>query len=168
MKSRAQIFEELTKKAADTYRRKNADYGDSFVKVRDKYPNSVLIRLNDKLTRLETLIGREHEAQVNDESVDDTLIDLANYALMELTERLYEKQDVACDVAPCADYCTRQVVVHGFGQSAAPVAAPAAGSLVINVEETMVEQIARHVFKLLENKYGGELWDTFIAPQLKG
>ena len=36
MKSRAEIFKELTEKAADIYRRKNADYGDSFVKVRNK------------------------------------------------------------------------------------------------------------------------------------
>lgn len=92
MKSRAEIFDEITKKAADTYRRKNADYGDSFVKVRNKFPNSVLIRLNDKLNRLEMLIGRSQNAQVKDESIEDTLLDLANYALLELTERFYEKQ----------------------------------------------------------------------------
>lgn len=99
MKTRAEIFKELTEKAADTYRRKNADYGDSFVKVRNKFPDSVLVRLNDKLNRLEVLMGKKKKAEVKDESIEDTLLDLANYALMELTERLYEKQAVASDTA---------------------------------------------------------------------
>lgn len=99
MKTRAEIFKELTEKAADTYRRKNADYGDSFVKVRNKFPDSVLVRLNDKLNRLEVLMGKKKKAEVKDESIEDTLLDLANYALMELTERLYEKQAVASDAA---------------------------------------------------------------------
>lgn len=70
----------------DTYKAKNADYGDSFAMVREKYPNAILIRLNDKLNRLETLMNGV-EQHVNDESVDDTLLDLANYCIMELVER---------------------------------------------------------------------------------
>lgn len=105
MKTRAEIFKELTEKAADTYRRKNADYGDSFVKVRNKFPNSVLIRLNDKLNRLEMLMGNAKKAEVKDESIEDTLLDLANYALMELTERLYERQsaeqNTVCSTTAC-------------------------------------------------------------------
>ena len=92
MKTKPEIFAELTKKAADTYRDKNHDYGDSYAKVRQKFPNSVLIRLNDKLSRLEVLMGGEL-AQVKDENIDDTLLDLANYALMELTEREYERKE---------------------------------------------------------------------------
>ena len=69
----------------ETYKAKNADYGDSFELVRGKYPNAILIRLNDKLNRLETLMngGKQHV----DESIDDTLLDLANYCIMELVER---------------------------------------------------------------------------------
>ena len=69
----------------ETYKAKNADYGDSFALVRGKYPNAILIRLNDKLNRLETLMngGKQHV----DESIDDTLLDLANYCIMELVER---------------------------------------------------------------------------------
>ena len=72
----------------DTYKAKNADYGDSFAMVRNKYPNAILIRLNDKLNRLETLMNGV-EQHVQDESVDDTLLDLANYCIMELLERRY-------------------------------------------------------------------------------
>lgn len=70
----------------DTYKAKNADYGDSFAKVRNEYPNAILIRLNDKLSRLETLMNGA-EQHVQDESIDDTLLDLANYCIMELVER---------------------------------------------------------------------------------
>ncbi len=72
----------------ETYKAKNADYGNSFAQVREKYPNAILIRLNDKLNRLETLMNGA-EQQVNDESVEDTLLDLANYCIMELVERKY-------------------------------------------------------------------------------
>lgn len=67
------------------YKAKDADYGSSYKKTRIKYPMSVLIRLNDKLNRLETLFN--NDAKVADESIDDTLMDMAGYCLLELTER---------------------------------------------------------------------------------
>lgn len=70
----------------DTYCRKNHDYGDSFAQLRARYPQAVCIHLWEKLLRLDTLIGGE-KAQVKDESVRDTLVDLANYAIMEIVER---------------------------------------------------------------------------------
>lgn len=79
------IHKEICNNLHETYEAKNADYGDSFALVRGKYPNAILIRLNDKLNRLETLMngGKQHV----DESIDDTLLDLANYCIMELVER---------------------------------------------------------------------------------
>lgn len=38
-----------------TYKAKNSDYGDSFSKVRQEYPEAICIRLMDKLERLKTL-----------------------------------------------------------------------------------------------------------------
>lgn len=61
------------------YRQKNHDYGDSF-----------LVRLMDKLERLKTLLGKGEQAQVVDESIYDTLIDMANYCIMEVVERRLE------------------------------------------------------------------------------
>lgn len=46
------------------------------------------IRLEDKLQRVKNLV-RNGSAAVNDESIDDTLLDLANYAIMTLIERGY-------------------------------------------------------------------------------
>ena len=81
-----QICESLNK----TYIRKNADYGDSYGQLRTKYPDSILIRLFDKFSRLERLITG-HEAQVKDESIEDTLMDMSNYCIMEVVERRLSK-----------------------------------------------------------------------------
>ncbi len=72
------------------YRQKNHDYGDSFAKVRSVVPNAILVRLMDKLERLKTLLGNGEQAQVVDESIYDTLIDMANYCIMEVVERRLE------------------------------------------------------------------------------
>lgn len=68
-----------------TYATKNHDYGDSFAQLRQRRPDAILVRLYDKYLRLETLLSGK-TAQV-DESINDTLMDLANYAIMELVER---------------------------------------------------------------------------------
>lgn len=69
----------------DIYRRKNEDYGDSFGLLREEYPNAILVRIGDKYNRLKTLHNRK-ENKVTDESICDTLLDLANYCIMELIE----------------------------------------------------------------------------------
>lgn len=77
----------------DLYRRKNADYGDSFGKARKVVPNYTLGKLYDKFSRYMNLsFAGEDTAQV-DESIDDTLMDMANYAIMELTERRLEREE---------------------------------------------------------------------------
>ncbi len=80
------VHKEICDRLHDTYVAKNADYGDSFAKVRAKYPEAILIRLEDKMSRLEQLMQHGNR-QVKDESVEDTLMDLANYCIMELVER---------------------------------------------------------------------------------
>lgn len=75
----------------EMYEKKNLDYGDSFSLLRSKYPNAILIRLTDKLNRLERLMAG-NEMQVKDESIEDTLLDLANYALMEVVEMRMERE----------------------------------------------------------------------------
>ena len=78
----------------ELYRKKNADYGDSFAQLRQRYPNFVCMRLFDKLNRLDTLMAPGYEAQVTDEKLEDTLMDIANYAVMEIIERRMDKHVV--------------------------------------------------------------------------
>ena len=69
----------------DIYHRKNADYGDSFGETFRKLGIiSAVTRITDKVNRLQSLCVRA--AQVPDESVRDTLLDLANYAIMSVIE----------------------------------------------------------------------------------
>lgn len=81
------IHSELCTEMHALYTRKNADYGDSFARLRKRYPNFVCMRLFDKLNRLDTIIQPGYECKVSDEKIEDTLMDIANYAIMELTER---------------------------------------------------------------------------------
>lgn len=74
-------FLRITNQMHDIYIKKNNDYGNSFDKSMDKFGiASAIIRMNDKLERLKTLSKKE--SMVKDESVQDTLLDLANYAIM--------------------------------------------------------------------------------------
>lgn len=78
-------YQRVVEELYDIYRKKNADYGDSFRKVRSIVSNAILVRLYDKIFRLETLLLGARQ-QVKDESIRDTLMDLANYSIMEVME----------------------------------------------------------------------------------
>lgn len=88
--NKIELHKQICGNMHNTYKAKNADYGDSFAKAREEYPEAICIRLMDKLERLKTLL-RGTEQQVKDESIDDTLLDIANYAVMELLERKMNK-----------------------------------------------------------------------------
>lgn len=78
-------FKEVTEWMNNVYERKNADYGNSFGETFEEYGLvSSAVRLNDKLKRFKRLI--KQEAQVQDESIKDTLLDIANYAVLTLVE----------------------------------------------------------------------------------
>lgn len=77
----AVIMREMLK----TYRDKNADYGDSFAKSYDEFGLvAPVVRMNDKMERIKAL--SKADAKVKDESIKDTLLDLANYAIMTVVE----------------------------------------------------------------------------------
>ena len=86
------MHQQVCSRLTETYRDKNSDYGDSFVKVREEFPNAILIRLSDKLNRLKTLYSGK-EQMVQDESIVDTLLDLANYCIMEIIEIEMPKEE---------------------------------------------------------------------------
>ena len=68
------------------YEAKNNDYGDSFHKSFLEYGIVMpCIRLEDKLNRLKSF-AQNKEMKVNDESIIDTLLDLANYSIMSVIE----------------------------------------------------------------------------------
>lgn len=75
------------------YKEKNADYGDSFHHTfLEEGMAMARIRLSDKLNRFKNLSRNPDCQKVNDESIKDTLLDLANYALMTVLELEETKQ----------------------------------------------------------------------------
>lgn len=76
-------FRFITEEMVTLYSKKNEDYGDAFTQSLDEDGLLVSkIRIKDKLNRFSQLI--DNDALVDDESMRDTLIDLANYTVMTL------------------------------------------------------------------------------------
>lgn len=85
-KTKVQMHREICEEINDLYARKNHDYGDSFHQTFVEEGMAMArIRLGDKFNRFKTL-SRSGEQKVDDESIRDTLIDLANYAIMTVLE----------------------------------------------------------------------------------
>lgn len=75
-------FRSIADEMAKTYERKNHDYGDSFTQsIQEWGAVAGLVRIYDKFNRAKNLLAG-NEAMVDDESVADTLTDMANYCIM--------------------------------------------------------------------------------------
>ena len=84
-------FLSICREMADLYDAKNWDYGDSFGKSFEEWGMTMpCIRLKDKLNRLCSLTKNSSQ-RVQDESIEDTLKDLATYSIMTLIELRREK-----------------------------------------------------------------------------
>lgn len=76
-------FKRITEEMVQTYARKNQDYGNSFGQsVAEHGPIAGVVRIGDKYNRIKQLLSAGHVTAVSTESVTDTLLDLANYAIM--------------------------------------------------------------------------------------
>ena len=78
-KASQSIFDE----AHDLLVSKQKDYGPGAIRDFGEY--GVLVRLNDKVSRLKTLLG--NGAAPNHETIEDTWKDIANYAIIALMVR---------------------------------------------------------------------------------
>lgn len=78
----------------EIYEQKNRAYGNSFG---DTYKDlgiiSAVTRINDKFNRLKTL-AKNNEINQGDESIADTLLDMANYCIMTYMELQNEEVTV--------------------------------------------------------------------------
>lgn len=79
--NKLEVYEELLELIHQTYIAKNSDYGDAFGVSLDKRGLvAALVRMEDKMSRLDSL--KDKPSGLVDESLMDTALDLANYALM--------------------------------------------------------------------------------------
>lgn len=88
------LFKDVTDEMLKTYVAKNSDYGDSFGEsFADHGLSAGVIRISDKYNRLKNL-SKKTERKVKDESIEDTLLDMANYCIMTVIElRTRQNQD---------------------------------------------------------------------------
>ena len=85
-----QKYMDVIDKLKNTFLKKNHDYGSSVKKNYDKFESYgkneglkyVFGRIAEKHDRLENLIYGDHTNQVTDEPIEDTLLDMANYAIL--------------------------------------------------------------------------------------
>ena len=84
-----EFMEEYKKIVTETMElcvKKNKDYGSSVEDTFEKFGDiSYLVRITDKYNRICSLLNREGE--VKDESIDDTIRDMANYSFLWLASR---------------------------------------------------------------------------------
>ena len=72
-------YDNLIKECKEISIKKNNDYGmDGLIRFGSK---GMLIRLNDKIGRLNNLLWDNHEQKVNDEKIEDTIKDMINYLI---------------------------------------------------------------------------------------
>ena len=76
----SRVLRERQKHGLELFMRKNADYGDSFATFGIL---GVIVRMQDKISRIINLLTIHTTSQVN-ESIADTSIDLFNYSTMAL------------------------------------------------------------------------------------
>ena len=78
--NRVEQMTAIQQEALELFKRKNADYGDAFAKYGTI---GVLMRIEDKIQRALS-ITKSGVNLVQDEGLQDTLLDLHNYAAMAL------------------------------------------------------------------------------------
>ena len=78
--NRVKQMTNVQNEALELFKKKNADYGDSFATFG---PIGVIVRMQDKINRLVSVSKRD-VSLVRDESLRDNLIDIHNYSAMAI------------------------------------------------------------------------------------
>ena len=87
MEDKKVTFETIINECIEIYKKKNSDYGNSATKTYEQFGDiSYATRINDKINRINSLIITNKQ-EIKDESIDDTIMDLANYAILWLVDR---------------------------------------------------------------------------------
>ena len=88
IRSLLRLHEYLSKRGQDIILNKNSDYGsknDPFRNFKTFGAFGIIVRLSDKIARLQTFIEKAQMGQelaVKDESWEDTLVDAINYLVL--------------------------------------------------------------------------------------
>jgi glutaredoxin 2 len=79
-------FEMVIAEMLDTYKKKNADYGNSFAETIQEFGFiPAVARINDKLKRVKNMV-KGNNMNITDESLRDNLMDIAVYSVLTIIE----------------------------------------------------------------------------------
>lgn len=136
----------------DTFCRKNHDYGNSFEESLDQFGIvASIVRMSDKMKRLESLTDETKTQQVGSESLLDTLEDLSNYAAMTacwLKGVGAEDEVVEKEPSPDTIDAYKYAAMEGY-----------------NDIEKKIDVLLQKLFKMTENKKDGiqkDVWFSII------
>lgn len=140
----------------DTFCRKNHDYGNSFEESLDQFGIvASIVRMSDKMKRLESLTDESKTQQVGSESLLDTLEDLSNYAAMTacwLRGVRTEDGDVEKGTSPEA--------IDAYKYAVSEVAVEDEKKIVELLEQSFHISCHRHEFTMTHEMY--KQWDDII------
>ena len=79
-------FEKVTAEMLETYKKKNADYGNSFSETIQEFGYiPAVARINDKVKRMKNIV-KGQKMNIESESLRDALLDTANYCVLTIVE----------------------------------------------------------------------------------
>lgn len=85
-------FTKLTRQMLETFKKKNADYGDSTTQTFKEFGlMSYAVRLNDKLNRVKSFC-KKGVLEVKEEKIIDTLMDMSAYCLLAVMDIKNQKE----------------------------------------------------------------------------
>ena len=86
MESENSKFGKVLSEMFDTYKKKNADYGNSFSETIQEFGYiPAVARINDKLKRVKNMV-KGNEMNIKNESLRDNLMDIAVYSVLTIVE----------------------------------------------------------------------------------
>ena len=89
MKTQEELFDTILGELFNTYKKKNSDYGNTFETLfKELGAVYAYSHMYEKLMRINTLMRDLNPPKVEEESIKDSLKDLASYAILTLVQIL--------------------------------------------------------------------------------
>ena len=94
MKTQEELFDTILGELFNTYKRKNSDYGNTFEKLFKEFGGVyAYFHMYEKLMRIKILMNDLNPPKVEEESIKDSLKDLASYAILTLVQILQIEEE---------------------------------------------------------------------------
>ena len=90
---RFDVYRKIVDDMLDAYQEQYHDYGRGYAEARRKIPCYIAGKLYDKVSQLIALSRDGGTARIRNETIDNALLDLADYALREYVERRVDEAD---------------------------------------------------------------------------